>query len=428
MRNAITAFFRLALKIFYRRIEIVGLKENVPREGPVIFAANHPNGLVDPLFLLCFAGRPVSFLGKAPLLGYPFIGWFVRKFETIPVYRKEDHTTGSNRETFDRARALLRKGGSIAIFPEGTSHDDAFMRKLKSGAARIAIGAELENVRIVPVGIYYTAKQTFRSSALVVFGPPLAVPRAPLDEHGEPPHELVHTLTEEIDAAIDDVTLQADSQAAYSLIAQAEDIFTGDEDQPLKEELALRRRFVEGYHYLRQHDPERLNELQSQVLQFESELRRAKIDVFELRPRISAGRLFRVLILLPVAGIGAIVNYPVFRLIRVLARRFSKGEGAVMATIKFVSALLFYPLTYIIVAVLVGVLAGWIAGVITALVLPFLAYIALRVFEDADHIIGDARAIAHRLFRRYGYERLRTQRHAIQEELVAVAREMEKDV
>ena len=66
MRRAVTGLLRLLLRLFFRRIEMVGL-ENVPADTPVVFAANHPNGLVDPLFILCFAPRPVSFLAKAPL-------------------------------------------------------------------------------------------------------------------------------------------------------------------------------------------------------------------------------------------------------------------------------------------------------------------------------------------------------------------------
>ena len=54
MRRPITAFFRFCLRVFFRRIEILGL-ERVPVDDSVIFAVNHPNGLVDPLFLLCFA-------------------------------------------------------------------------------------------------------------------------------------------------------------------------------------------------------------------------------------------------------------------------------------------------------------------------------------------------------------------------------------
>ena len=172
MRRALTAFFRSMLRLFFRRIEIVGL-DDVPSDQPVIFAANHPNGLVDPLFILCFAPRPVSFLAKAPLFRYPIIGYLVRVLDAIPVYRKQDNTSGSNRETFGRARDVLRRGGSIAIFPEGTTHSDSRLRELKTGAARIALGAEMESIAIVPTGIYYTAKQTFRSEALAWFGTPI---------------------------------------------------------------------------------------------------------------------------------------------------------------------------------------------------------------------------------------------------------------
>ncbi|HVE70460.1 MAG TPA: lysophospholipid acyltransferase family protein [Thermoanaerobaculia bacterium] len=420
MRGAITAFFRMALRIFFRRIEIVGL-DRVPDASAVIFACNHPNGLVDPLFILCYAGRPVSFLGKAPLFRYPVIGWFVRLFESIPVYRKQDNTTGSNHETFERARAVLRRGGAIAIFPEGTTHDDPQLRELKTGAARIALGAGVDGMLVVPSGIYYTAKHVFRSSALLMLGEPLRVESVVQDD---PPPEEVDLLTAAIDAGIDTVTVQADSHAALDLIARAEDIFTGNDEQPLAEELELRRRFIGGYHYLRSHDPQRLERLESALAQFESALRRAKIDVHELRPRISVARLFRVLVLLPIAIAGAVVSYPAYLLIGMLVKRFAKGEGAVMATIKFLGALALYPLSYILVAVLVGMRFGWIFGVTTGLLLPPVAYAALIVFEDIDDIIGDVRAIAYRLFRRYGYERLVAQRKAIRDEIITVAREL----
>lgn len=422
MRKAITAFFRLALRIFFRRIELLDF-ERVPRDRAVIFACNHPNGLVDPLFLLCFAGRPVSFLGKAPLFRYPVIGWLVRLFETIPVYRKQDNTTGSNRETFERSRAVLRGGGAIAIFPEGTTHDDPQLRELKTGAARIALGAGLADMTVVPTGIYYTAKHVFRSSALVVFGEPLRVQSGGAAIH-EPAQADVERLTAAIDSGLDAVTVQADSHAALELIARAEDVFTADDEQPLAEEFEARRRFIAGYHHLRAHDPARLERLQSALVQFESSLRRARIDVHELKPRISAARLFRVLVMLPIALAGAMVSYPAYRLIGFLARRFSKGEGAVTATIKFLAALLLYPLTYLVAAVPVGMRFGWMAGVATGLALPFVGYVALIVFEDIDDIIGDARALLYRLFRRYGYERLVAQRRAIRDEIITVAREL----
>lgn len=424
MRRLITAFFRLCLSIFFRRIELVGL-ELVPANSPVVFAVNHPNGLVDPLFLLCYAPAPVSFLAKAPLFSTPVIGWFVRTFAAIPVYRKQDNTSGTNQETFARARQVLEDGGSIAIFPEGTTHDDPRLRELKTGASRIALGAELPRIEVVPAGIYYTEKHVFRSSALVMFGAPLTVRPVPTGADGEPPVHEVEKLTAAIEEGLHEVTLQADSRAALQLVARAEDIFSADDEQPLAQELDLRRRFVEGYHYLREHDPGRLDRLQSALTQFESELRKAKIDVHDLRPRVDPLRLFRVLVLLPVAFLGALLNLPTYLFVHALAGHLAKGEGNMVATMKFLVALLLYPVTYLGLAAAVGWRFGWVAGVASALVLPVLSYVALRVVEAGDEVIGDLRAVSHRMFRRHGHAHLSRQRHAIRDEMIEVWRAAE---
>lgn len=421
-RHLVTAFLRLCLRLFYRRIEVIGATQ-VP-EGAVIFAVNHPNGLVDPLFVLSFAPLPVSFLGKAPLFGYPVIGWFVRAFDTIPVYRRQDGTSGSNAETFARAREVLGRHGSIAIFPEGTTHDDPQLRALKTGAARIALGASVDELTIVPTGIYYTAKHAFRSSALVAFGRPFRVRTIACDPSGEPPAAEVLRVTAEIEAGLDRVTVQADSHAAFDLIARAEDIFSGDERQPLAQEFDLRRRFTEGYHFLRERDPQRLEALQSKIARFEAELSRARLEVHELRPSIGAARMFRLLVLLPLAAAGIVSHYLTYRLVDALSHRFSNGEGNLVATVKFIAALAFYPLTYALLAALAGLRWGALAAIATLVVVPFTGYVALRTLEELDDVVGDLRAVAHSIFRGYGHRRLIVQRDAIRDEILAVAREM----
>jgi glycerol-3-phosphate O-acyltransferase/dihydroxyacetone phosphate acyltransferase len=423
-RRAITAFFRFCLRVFFRRIELLGI-ERVPL-GAVVFAVNHPNGLVDPLFLLCFAPKPVSFLAKAPLFGYPIIGSIIRTFDAIPVYRKQEIGDASlkdaNAEMFARAREVLQRGGGIAIFPEGTTHDDPQLRELKTGAARIALGANATSMTVVPTGIYYTAKQAFRSSALVLFGEPIEV--QPLAVEGEPPVEEVERLTAAIDAGLDAVTLQAESHAALELIARAEDIFTADDEQPLIEEFDLRRQFLDGYHYLAKHDPQRLEKLQRDIARFDAELHRARFDVDDLRPRVDARRLFRVIVLLPLALVGAMLHWPTYRLVDALAKRFSKGEGNMIATVKFLAALASYPLTYIAAASLVGWFFGAMAAFGTLVAMPVLGFIALRILEETDDLIGDVRAVTHRIFQTYGYSQLVTRRAAIRDEMLNVAREM----
>src|SRR3982750_4148516 len=117
MRRFFTALLRIVARTFFRRIEIAG-QERVPRDAPVVFAVNHPNALIDPLFLLCFAPRRVSFLAKAPLFRTPLIGWFARAIDAIPVYRRQDAQAGvpvphGNRETFAKSRDVLQRGGAI---------------------------------------------------------------------------------------------------------------------------------------------------------------------------------------------------------------------------------------------------------------------------------------------------------------------------
>lgn len=413
MRRLLVRFFRFCVGLFYRRVEVAGV-ENIPRDAAVIFAVNHPNGLVDPLFVLSYAPRDVSFLAKAPLFRYPLIGWFVRAINSIPVYRKQDNTTGSNAETFARAREILARGGGIAIFPEGTTHSDARLRELKTGAARIALGASLEKLAIVPAGIYYSSKGTFRSDAFVRFGKPLFVRSEPVDASGEPLPEAVDALTRSIEHALAEVTLQADSRAALDLAAQAEEIFSDTTD--VAEEFERRRLFIAGYHYLCEHDRERLDRLESHVRQFAAELGRANLEPHELVSRFRAWTIIRVVAQLPFAFAGAVLHYPTYRLLGALAKRFSRGESELMATMKFVGALFLFPLTWFAYAVIADHYFGWLAALIALVAIPLLGYAAMRVFETADVLIGRLRALRRR--------DLTSEREAIRREFLAVAEEM----
>src|SRR2546423_1519063 len=141
-RRLIVAVLRFAMRIYFRHVEVVGL-EHVPRKSPVIFVLNHPNALVDPAFLLCLAPRRVSFLAKSPLFRMPILGYLVRALDCLPVYRQQDEgeDVSKNREMFVAARKLLSRGGTIGICPEGVSHDEPRLRPIKTGAARIALGA-----------------------------------------------------------------------------------------------------------------------------------------------------------------------------------------------------------------------------------------------------------------------------------------------
>ena len=58
------------VRLYYPHRSVEGA-ERLPREGPVVFVANHPNGLLDPLLVRVMTGRPARFLAKSTLFGNP---------------------------------------------------------------------------------------------------------------------------------------------------------------------------------------------------------------------------------------------------------------------------------------------------------------------------------------------------------------------
>src|SRR5438105_10853997 len=303
MRRLLRALFGLVLRVFFRRVEVSGL-EHVPVQGPVIFVLNHPSGLIDPAFLLCLAPRRVSFLAKAPLFRMPVVGVFCRAFEAIPVHRRQDvgGDPAHNRETFEAARLVLAGGGAIALFPEGKSHSDPKLRPLKTGAARIALGAAAgltgpAPIRIVPAGLYYRAKRTFRSAALLHFGEPFEVARVPLAPGEEPPAGSVRELTARIERALADVTLQAEQAEAHTLVDRAQRIVSAQDDAPasppsLTDEFVLRRRLLAGYDAGRARWPEGFARLATRIERCEAALAAAGLAAPPLGPaRLPRGRV-----------------------------------------------------------------------------------------------------------------------------------------
>ena len=426
------------LRVFFRGVSVAGL-EHVPRDTPVIFAPNHQNALVDPLFLLAFAPRRVAFLAKEPLFRIPVLGWLVRAAGAIPVYRRQDNADMTrNREMFSRVQALLARGGAIALFPEGLSHSDAHLHPFKTGAARIALGATAvappeRPVRIIPAGLYYTASAIFRSSALVYFGAPLTVPRVTLDAQGEPPATDVRQLTTRLTAALADVTLQAEQHDALALITRAERIFSsGDETgrhQPLVSHFELRRRFLAGYVALRERAPARLARAEAMIARHEARLVAAGLSPENVAPgRVDQAQLVRsalrtvavLLVMLPLALAGIVIHFPAYRVVGPIATGIARGRD-VIATNKIAVAAFAFPLSWMVVAVLVGERWGALWGGLACVAAPCTGWIALRFLERLDRVIGGSRAMALLLARPMAFRRLLAERRRIREEILALA-------
>ena len=256
-----------------------------------------------------------------------------------------------------------------------------------------------------------------------------------LEPDGNPPRDAVRVLSARIEAALREVILDAQHEEALNTITRAERIFSAgrndDVVDSLANELQLQQRFIKAYTVLREHQPDRLRKLEVRMLRFEEELKQAGVDPEELSPPNSTTevfihlitRFFFFLLLVVPATLGTLVHYPAYRLGGYLATRLSRDSEDVMSTIKIISAMLLFPLTWGLVTLGFYWLSGWLAAAVSLVVIPISGYVAILFFEELDRFLGGLRALTFFLVRRRFFVRLMVERNAIRNEILSLGRE-----
>lgn len=423
--------FGVLISIFFRRIELYN-SEDIPQKSGIIFVSNHPNALIDPLLLFVALPRNIAFLAKSTLFKMPVIGFLIKAVGALPLYRQQDsgHDVSKNQETFKLTRELLKQGGAIAIFPEGVSHDSPKLLPLKTGAARIALGAVSSgknpnslDLKIVPVGLYYTNKTTFRSEALLHFGEPIDVLPVELDEAGHPPKHFVKELTEKIETGLREVTLNAESDAELEIARVAEEIFTST--TPHRENLAERLDILQKF--LAEPQNEDDAKLEKRLAEYDKKLNKLGIEpeflsLAEYSKKIvlkhALLRSWYLILLAPLMIIGVVLHFPAYQLCAFLAYLETKKRHYDMAsTMKALSGMVLMPLTWIITAIILDYFFDW---KIALLSIPFsflCGWIALRSLEEIDELRGWLKAITVFFLKREKFLRLLAERKMLFEQV-----------
>jgi glycerol-3-phosphate O-acyltransferase / dihydroxyacetone phosphate acyltransferase len=445
-RRVLHAVFSVSLRLFFRRIETSGV-ELVPMTGPLVFVLNHPNGLIDPALAFCALPRRVSFLAKSTLFRMPVMGFLMRTVEALPLYRRVDagEDMRQNQRTFAACHELLRQGRCIALFPEGLSHSATRLMPVKTGAARIALGAisipdedeesiveTMPALRIVPVGLYYTSKTSFRSEALIRFGQYLEVNRVELEEDGQPPRPAVRQLSERIEAALQEVTLNVEDDKELEVVTKAEQLFSSlyagiDIERSINTRFDFVRRFAAGRKRERERSPANPDALRQRILAYEEELRSVGMTPEHLSlPAHSGWHVFRhfllrillLLLLTPLTIAGALVHLPAYLLCQLIPRLFgTHGVDDIAPTVKILSAIVLMPLTWIVVTVLAYVTFGWRAAILAFPLVIVAGYVAMRAVEEIYDMRGWFRAVLTLLRRRDLFLRLLLQRRSLHQEI-----------
>jgi 1-acyl-sn-glycerol-3-phosphate acyltransferase len=390
----------------FHEVEVAG--EPIPR-GPVLVVANHPNSLLDPLIIFRVAGRPTRPLAKAPLFEQMLLGTVLRGLGGLPVYRRQDDAALMHRndETFRRAIDALAAGAAVQIYPEGTSHSAPSLAPLRTGAARIALGAESQcawqlGLRIVPIGLTYTRKARFRGKVLATIGAPFAIAEFRA-VHAADPQEAVRALTGRILQALEAVTLNAPSHEDAVLIDVAERMYAREkglaawrEHEPMADRMPRMQAFARGLSWLRAAEPEQYAALARRVERHRQKLALLGVEEGDVplayTPASVVGYVLRNTLLLVLGALPTLIAVVAWYPMRLAARAMVgtvRPEPEAVATYKLTGALLAAPIVWLLHIATAAWLDGPVIAGAVAVLTPLCGLAALgwhrlwrRVRED----------------------------------------------
>lgn len=379
---------RIATRGFYR-MSVGGAR--VPATGPVLLVANHTNGLMDPAFVVVAAEREVQFMAKSTLFTHLGVGWLVKAVGSLPVYRAQDDPKllGQNRDIFAAVHEALANGAAVGIFPEGTSHSNPRLTPLKTGTARIALGAAKlagRSFPIIPVGLVFRDRNAFRSEMRIVVGEPFDW--SDLASRAEE-KLAVRELTKRIDAAMRKVTLNLDSWEDAALVHVAEQIWTAEHGSPRDSESTVSRLALTASVLTRfrmRGDAEWQNtarELRAHARM----LQRMGLSPQALKEEVSWPAAIRwvllrlpLLAIVPLAALALLVYWPALRATRWLSKHNPDGPDS-ETTYTVLGIFLFCSIWTVVLGVAAGWWLGWAAGLLTLAVAPLTAIAAAVVAE-----------------------------------------------
>lgn len=382
---------RITIRVFFRKVQIRN-KELIPEKGPMLICANHPATFLDPLVIAASIRPEIYFLSKGGAFNSVFARWILPKLNMIPVYRQQDDPAmmHKNKDTFIKCFEHLERGGVILIFPEGLSLTERKLRKLKTGTARIALGAEARNdfklgVKILNIGLNYTNPHKFNQDLFMNVDKPIEADTY-AEKYALNEAQAAHELTEKIRESLEKHIIAIEDEQTDLLVRQIEVIYKealakdiGLDTSRHDEDFKLTRTIVETVEYFKKTDANRVETMRKRVDAYFEGLGRAKLSDGQLKPEDRKGSLIwnnLVTFVFLIAGFpfylyGLINNILPFEIPTFISKRFSPSTDFIGA-IAMVTGTFFFALFYTGQILLFHhfIQSGWLT-LMYALSLPF---------------------------------------------------------
>jgi 1-acyl-sn-glycerol-3-phosphate acyltransferase len=159
----IKLMIRTTASLYFEKVNIKGL-ENIPQEGPVILACNHPNSFLDALIITVYYKRPIFYIARGDAFKRPFGKKMLSFLNNVPIFRKEEgmkDNLSKNEETFSYCMDVLKEGDTILLFSEGLCENEWYLRPLRKGTGRLVYDAWNDpeiggTLKVIPVTTNYS--------------------------------------------------------------------------------------------------------------------------------------------------------------------------------------------------------------------------------------------------------------------------------
>lgn len=385
----------ITVRLYFRRTYLTN-QDLVPTEKPVLFVANHQSAFMDPIVTSIYSKRSMYFLARGESFKKKAAAWFFSKLHMIPIYRKEEtpELAHKNTEVFSKCYEHFKKRRAMLIFPEGSSKTEPRLRKIKTGAARIALGAEKEfdyslGLTIIPVGINYSNPHMFRSDLHINFGDPIEV--SDFEElNRKDEFVAAKKLTKLIEERLEERILIVKNEEDEKLVSQVEEVYYGEMLKQLdvrkndqERGVELKKDLVSGIDYFKNEDPEFVNKMKLKLDKYFGLMKGFKgaESLFHKRLKRDKKTPVLVFVMLLVLGFpffifGLVLNGFQYKLIGFLTKKLTFREDF-MGSVRMLVGMFVYLISYIVYSKIAWSFMPFQFWFLFTLILPFIGLFTL---------------------------------------------------
>lgn len=401
---------RITLRVYFRSIHVRNV-ELVPKDKPLIIVPNHPSAFLDPLIVASLLKPHLHFLAKGGSFKNPIARWIFSYLNMIPIFRPHESPKQmhKNKEVFQKAFDLLAGNGSIIIFPEGISITERKLRKIKTGAARIGLGAVADNdynldVKIIPVGINYSNPHRFQSDAYINFAHPINVSDY-IQQYQDNEHQAVDALTEEIRSSLEEHIIAIENEDLDRMIANIEIIYkkvikdeVGITSKEKGRDFQVTKEIIEAVYRINEKDPIRVELVREKIENYMNTLEHLNIQDHVLKKSSSgnsiladaASVLIKLILGFPFYLFGVINNFLPYKIPEIFAKKAKPHfYGSIAMSTGIITFSLFYSFQIWVVITKIDIgynplLVGIIYGVSLPLTGMFSIYYWRRFIRNKE--------------------------------------------